>query len=546
MDYNKENAKIYLTGKEQQLMWKRKIIKKRAIALLKQNYWRMISVCFLIAILTTAYSVSTTFLNLQIPSSPEPAEAVFTLRIPNSEAVIGAVRNFAENTPLPGLLGGILEDALAILIDLFSSTISTFFTLLRTVNTAVAEGPGFPLVFSAVSVLLAFFYQILVSNILIVGERRFFLENRNYRQTPVSKIFCLYKLRCARRPAWVMFCRSLFQFLWNLTVIGGPVKHYEYLMIPYILAENPKISRKDAFYLSRQLTRRNKWKLFLLDLSFMGWHILSLFTLGLLSYLFVHPYVAASRAEIYAVLRRNYVLSRSPRYEELNDSYLEHVPSEDELLISKALYDDSQGPYTKISYFAPEQYPVFLFSVQPPLKAVKNPVDPARRYDLLSCLFLFAAFSIFGWILETLLQLITNGIWTARPLLTGPWLPVYGAYGVLSLLLLRRLYKKPVVTFVLNLLLYSALEYLASLAIELLTGIRVHDYSEFFLNLNGRIYMGGSVSFAVIGCAFLYYLAPRWTDRFMKLGHSRRVLVCVILYALFITDVIFSFRLIFI
>ena len=164
MDYNKENAKIYLTGKEQQLMWKRKIIKKRAIALLKQNYWRMISVCFLIAILTTAYSVSTTFLNLQIPSSPEPAEAVFTLRIPNSEAVIGAVRNFAENTPLPGLLGGILEDALAILIDLFSSTISTFFTLLRTVNTAVAEGPGFPLVFSAVSVLLAFFYQILVSN----------------------------------------------------------------------------------------------------------------------------------------------------------------------------------------------------------------------------------------------------------------------------------------------------------------------------------------------------------------------------------------------
>ena len=98
----------------------------------------------------------------------------------------------------------------------------------------------------------------------------------------------------------------------------------------------------------------------------------------------------------------------------------------------------------------------------------------------------------------------------------------------------------------LNLLLYSALEYLASLAIELLTGIRVHDYSEFFLNLNGRIYMGGSVSFAVIGCAFLYYLAPRWTDRFMKLGHSRRVLVCVILYALFIADVIFSFRLIFI
>lgn len=527
-------------------MWKRRVMKKRAVELLKQNYWRMVSVCFLIAVLTTAYSVSTTFLNLQIPSTEEPAEAVFTLSIPNSEAVISAVQNLAERTPLPGIFNGIVEDIAAVLIDLFSSTISVFFTLLRTVNTAFSEGAGPAVVFSAAGILLSFFYQIFVSNILIIGERRFFLETRNYRRTSISKIFFLYKLRCERRPAWIMFCRSLFQFFWNLTIIGGIIKHYEYILIPYILAENPKASRREAFSLSRQLMRRNKWKFFILDLSFLGWHFLSLCTLGFLSYVFVHPYVAACRAEIYAVLRRNYVLSRSPGYEVLNDSYLEHVPSEDELLISKALYDDSQGPYTKTSYFAPDQYPVFLFSVQPPLRAVKNPVDPSRRYDLLSYLFLFAAFSVFGWLLETLLQLLTNGVLAAEPVLAGPWLPVYGAYGVLSLLLVRRFYRKPVVTFTLNFLLYSVLEYASSLAMELLTGIRPHDYSDFFLNLNGRVYLGGSVSFALIGSAFLYYLAPRWTDRYMKLGHSRRVMVCFILYALFIADVIFSFRLIFI
>lgn len=527
-------------------MWKRRVMKKKAIALLKHNYRRMVSVCFLIAVLTSAYAVSTTFLNLQIPSSYAPAESVFTLSIPNSEAVIGAVRNFADSTSLPGLLHGIPEAIIAVLIDLFSSTISVFFTLLRTANAAFTGGFGLPVIFSAVSVLFAFLYQIFVSNILIIGERRFFLENRSYRNTRISKIFFMYKLRCERHPAWVMLCRSFFQFLWNLTVIGGIIKHYEYLMIPYILAENPKVGRREAFTLSRQLMRRNKWKFFLLDLSFLGWHFLSLCTLGLLSYLFVHPYAAACRAEIYATLRRNYVLSRSPGYEALNDSYLEHVPSEDELLISKALYDDSQGPYTKISYFAPDEYPVFLFSVQPPLKAVKNPVNPARRYDALSYLFLFAAFSIFGWLLETLLQLLTNGIRTAEPILIGPWLPLYGIYGILLLIFLRRFYKKPVTTFVLCGLLYSVLEYIASVVIELLTGIRVHHYSDFFLNLNGRIYLGESVSFAVIGCAFLYYLAPRWTDRYMKLGHSRRVLTCVILYSLFIADVIFSFRLIFI
>ena len=50
-------------------MWKRKVIKKKAMALMKQGYFRILPVCFLIAMLTTAYSFSTTFLNLQISSA---------------------------------------------------------------------------------------------------------------------------------------------------------------------------------------------------------------------------------------------------------------------------------------------------------------------------------------------------------------------------------------------------------------------------------------------------------------------------------------------
>lgn len=226
---------------------------------------------------------------------------------------------------------------------------------------------------------------------------RFFLEVRKYKRTSISKIFFLYKLRCIAAPVWVMFCRSVFQFLWNFTIAGGIIKHYEYAMIPYILAENPKISRKDAFFLSKQLMNKNKWRVFLLDCSFLGWKILSILTLGILDFIFVNPYITGCKAELYASLRRDYVLSRSPRYEMLSDSYLEHVPSEDELLISKALYDDSQGPYTKTSYFEPEQYPVFLFSVQP--KTVKPSARVFRNYDILSCIFLFHAASCFGWIM---------------------------------------------------------------------------------------------------------------------------------------------------
>ena len=276
-------------------MWKRRTIKKKAVTLLKKSYSRMLSVCFLIAMLTAAYSVSTTFFNLQMPSEPSGTDAAYTFSISNSEAVLDTISHFFEGTPLAAISDGILYDISSVVIDLFSTNISVFFTFLRTIYYYLAEDTGTVLLFSTVSILFAFLYQIFISNILLIGEKRFFLENRNYRQTPVSKIFFLFKLRYIRHPAWVMFMRSLFQSLWNLTVIGGIVKHYEYILIPYILAENPRISRKDAFHLSRQLMRRSKWKFFMLDLSFAGWEILSLFTLGLLDLLFVNPYIAACR-----------------------------------------------------------------------------------------------------------------------------------------------------------------------------------------------------------------------------------------------------------
>ena len=60
-------------------------------------------------------------------------------------------------------------------------------------------------------------------------------------------------------------------------------------MIPFILAENPKISRRDAFFLSRQLMQHSKWKLFKMHVSFIGWKLLSLLTFGILDLVFVKP-----------------------------------------------------------------------------------------------------------------------------------------------------------------------------------------------------------------------------------------------------------------
>ena len=75
---------------------------------------------------------------------------------------------------------------------------------------------------------------------------------------------------------------------------------------------------------------------------------------------------------------------------------------------------------------------------------------------------------------------------------------------------------------------------------ELWLGCRLWDYSGYFLNLNGRVYVGGSVSVAMLGCAFLYYLAPRLTDLFLKLKKDLRILLCIVLSVLFIAAAVLS------
>lgn len=92
---------------------------------------------------------------------------------------------------------------------------------------------------------------------------------------------------------------------------------YEYRMIPYILAENPKIKRKKAFKLSKEMMKHNKWRAFVLDLSFIGWEIASIFTFGMINLLYANPYRAATSTELYVVLRNKAIENKCEYYEEI-------------------------------------------------------------------------------------------------------------------------------------------------------------------------------------------------------------------------------------
>ena len=157
----------------------------------------------------------------------------------------------------------------------------------------------------------------------------------------------------------------------------------------------------------------------------------------------------------------------------------------------------------------------------------------SRKYDVYTYLFLFHAASLAGWAMETVIHLLRDRSPAQDSFILAPWVILYGLYGIFILLISRHLEKNPVFVFLTNLVIYSILEFAINLIYEQLSGAPLRNYSEFLLNFDGRIYLGGSVSYALLGCAFLYYLAPRWTESYMKLGRSRRIFLSVLLCILF-------------
>lgn len=155
-----------------------------------------------------------------------------------------------------------------------------------------------------IALLINVVLNIFLWNPLEVGCRKVFVDCR-YGNAQWSDI--LYAFRNGYgHIGGVMFMKDLFTFLWSLLfIIPGIVKGYEYMMIPYLLAENPDMSRQDAFAESKRMMDGNKMNAFILDLSFIGWLILGALTLDIVNILYTTPYMELAHAELYHTLKNN-------------------------------------------------------------------------------------------------------------------------------------------------------------------------------------------------------------------------------------------------
>lgn len=96
-----------------------------------------------------------------------------------------------------------------------------------------------------------------------------------------------------------MLLMYVFIFLWMLLlIVPGIIMSFAYALTPYILVDNPELSITDAIKRSKKLMKGHKWDLFCLELSFIGWILLSILTLGV-GLLWLEPYLITTIAGFY-------------------------------------------------------------------------------------------------------------------------------------------------------------------------------------------------------------------------------------------------------
>jgi uncharacterized membrane protein len=159
----------------------------------------------------------------------------------------------------------------------------------------------FSLFSSAGASLITFAYIIFFLNIVIWGYQTCFLKMQRNEEPRFKHLFSGFQNYS--NILTTLLIRDVYTCLWTLLfIIPGFVKAYSYGMTSYILLDNPEMKNNEAIEKSMAMMEGNKFKLFLLDLSFIWWFILCLFTLGI-GLLWLIPYVGTAHAGFYEDLK---------------------------------------------------------------------------------------------------------------------------------------------------------------------------------------------------------------------------------------------------
>lgn len=576
----------------------RKQMKKNARGAIKRHHLIYIIACFFAAIIGTEFAGS-----LQL--FRQSSEDISIIQISYNGAIINnqnfydimiddyqeraqnydeSIANRDPDSPVNKILDR-RNGVLATMVNGVSSG-SFFATILVAIRNVTGSKSIAAGIFICGVAILLFFFWAFIKNVYRVAMRRIFLEGVSYDKVPHQRFLYVFRIKCVLDIAITMFVLAMYKFLWSITIIGVAIKHYSYLMVPYIVAENPKIPSKTAINLSRKMMNGHKLQYFWNDITFWGWYVLDVVTFGMSRIVFTNAYRIAYFAECYKNLRQYAKEREFEGSEYLNDKYLFEKAAVEELnreydaigrlkertghmpevfthgvkgfmakwfgisLASQAendAYADYRINKVRVDRYRAEMeqmaYPTRLHPIPEKQKNFKvTQINYMKLYSVTSIILLFFSFCITGWVWEVLLHIYYDGQIINRGFTHGPWLPIYGVGGVIIITLLKRFRDRPVLEFLVAFVLCGFIEYFTAWLLETVNGEKWWDYSGYFLNLDGRICAEGLLVFAVGGCTVVYLIAPLLDAFFKRIDRRLATVICVVLLAAFFLDCCYSFK----
>ncbi|HCJ41304.1 DUF975 family protein [uncultured Ruminococcus sp.] len=354
----------------------------------------------------------------------------------------------------------------------------------------------------------------IISGIMEIGKARFVLENRYQRNGRFRRIFAPFGSGRMLHLTWVYIIYNVVMVLWAFTIIGFFYKLVQYSMVPYLLAENPALSWKEARNLSKQMTKGYKLKILLMYIIIIPLYVIE--TIPFVGILTATPLIMQIEAEMYAVLRKRTDIDRK--------AFIE--PAFDGEAFVYAM--DESGA-------APPEFPEYV--MQDILKNVTS-FDKADRYKLTDYIVMFFSFDLVGYLWEVGIHIYEDHEFVNRGMMYGPWIPIYGFGGVFIIFFLNRYKDNKAKLIALTMLLCGVLEYVTSLVLDIAMNASYWDYTTMNFNLNGRVCLAGLCAFAIGGFAGIYLIGPALSGALRKFGTKRTRILCCVLVAAFVTDLI--------
>ena len=495
-----------------------------------------------------------------------------------SQVLEGSIQENGDDSEALGRTRGVLAQV----VNAASS--GKFYTMIaNSLFSIIHSEGGVAVIFILASLLWYFVLYFCIWAVYSAIYRRIFLLARVYENVSFADALHIVAIRKWFKAIKAMMVKEIYLALWSITVVGGVIKFYSYAAVPYIVAENPDLTARQAITLSRKMMNGHKMELFLYQVTQAGWILLGFLTFSISEFAYGVAYRVGCDTEFYVKVREEAIRNKIEGYELLNDPYVYEKVDRIELyetyfdvvdeitliheqkmeltgvrkvfadwfgiwlgsLSAKKQYDELEGRKYTIAHYKlcmeGKAYPQWLNPMWPKKEIAKQGhFSFLRNYSVWTLFLLFISFSFIGWTWEVALHYMQAGELVNRGTLLGPWLPIYGAGGVVVLILCSRFRKKPVLEFITAIVLCGILEYFSAWYLETKFHRRWWSYDGYFLNLHGRICAEGLLVFGVGCCIVVYLIAPIFDFLLSKIKTSILIPICVVLGVLFVADEVHS------